>query len=167
MKKKLFHVALSAGVLLSLGLGTAGVAAAAGLATPPALLTNETQLGSSLFCPILSAMFYVLIFVAVIMVVWAAYLYLTAGDDTQQVHKATKTMTYAAVALIVGLVAFGFPSLVSSIFGSSAGSAFNCSSGGGANSSIQTQEPIINTQIPLQPIQNLPLPTHNIPSSGS
>ena len=155
MRKK--SIALSGGILLLLGLGTAGIAAAAGIATPPALLTNETQLGSSLFCPIIDAMFYVLVFIAVVMVIWAAYLYLTAGDDTEQVHKATKTMTYAAVALVVGLVAFGFPSLVSSIFGSSAGSIFNCSSGSGTNTSIQTQSPIINQQIPLQPTQNFPL----------
>jgi heme/copper-type cytochrome/quinol oxidase subunit 2 len=132
MKKNLFLGGGSLVALLVFWLGMAHVASAAN-PTPPALVTNATNLGTSLFCPIIDVMFYILIFIAVIMVIWAAYLYLTAGDDTQQVHKATKTMTYAAVAIVVGLIAFGFPSLVSSIFNSPAGSMFNCSAGSGSS----------------------------------
>lgn len=62
-------------------------------------------------------MFWVLLAVAVIMVLWAAYLYLTAGEDTEQVHRATKILTFAAVAVVVGLLAKGFPLLIESIFG--------------------------------------------------
>jgi cytochrome bd-type quinol oxidase subunit 2 len=127
MKKNLFRAIGSFVVFLSLGLGIRNIASA------QALVTNAQQLGSSLFCPIIDTMFYILVFISVIMVIWAAYLYLTAGDDTQQVHKATKTMTYAAVAFVVGLIAFGFPSLVSSIFNSPAGSMFNCSASGGSS----------------------------------
>jgi len=61
-------------------------------------------------------MFWVLMAVSVIMVMWAAYTYLTAGDDTEQVHRATKTLTYAAVAILVALIAKGFPYLVATIF---------------------------------------------------
>jgi hypothetical protein len=50
------------------------------------------------------------------MVMWAAYNYLTAGDDTEKVHRATKTMTYAAIAVVVAILAEGFPVLVGSIF---------------------------------------------------
>jgi hypothetical protein len=64
-------------------------------------------------------MFWILISLAIIMIFWAAYIYLTAGDDTEKVHKATKTITYAAVAVIVALLAKGFPTLVTSIFSTS------------------------------------------------
>jgi len=64
-------------------------------------------------------MFVVLMAIAVIMVLYAAYLYVIAGDDTERTTKARKTITYAAIAIIVALVAKGFPSLVGSLFTSS------------------------------------------------
>lgn len=65
-------------------------------------------------------MFYILISIAIIMVLWAAYNYLVAGDDTEKVSRATKTITYAAIAVVVALLAKGFPVLIGSIFSSSA-----------------------------------------------
>jgi hypothetical protein len=67
-------------------------------------------------------MFDILLTLSVIMVMWAAYVYLTAGDDTEKVHKATKTLTYAAVAILVALLAKGFPNIIASIFNQDAGS---------------------------------------------
>ena len=61
-------------------------------------------------------MFGVLIFVSVIMVMWAAYLYLTARDDAEQVTEAKKALFYAALGIVAALLARGFPMLVGSIF---------------------------------------------------
>jgi hypothetical protein len=64
-------------------------------------------------------MFWVLIAVSVIMVMWAAYLFVTARDDAEQVTEAKKTRFYAAFGILAGLIAKGFPVLVGSIFGQS------------------------------------------------
>ena len=51
------------------------------------------------------------------MVMWAAYLFVTAKDDAEQVTEAKKSLLYAAVGILAGLIARGFPVLVGSIFG--------------------------------------------------
>jgi hypothetical protein len=118
MKQKIIHlVSRSMPISLLGGLIASGIAfAASSIPSAPTLVSNADSL-ENLFCPIDNAMFWVLISVAIIMVMWAAYLYLTAGDDTEKVHRATKTLTYAAVAVIVGILAKGFPNLISSVFG--------------------------------------------------
>jgi type III secretory pathway component EscV len=131
MKQFLFRLSTTPLIVISLISGFA-ISAAANAATIPSLLQggSVSTLGTNLFCPIQAWMFWILISIAVIMVMWAAYLYLTAGDDPQQVQKATKTMTYAAVAVVVALIAEGFPVLISSIFpatSSGISSPLNCS----------------------------------------
>ena len=114
IKQKLFRMASYSGIGFFLtGLFSGGIALAA---APAAIATSESTLISAVLCPIINAMFDVLIAVAIIMVMWAAYTYLTAGDDTEKVHSATKTLTYAAVAVVVALLAKGFPILISSVF---------------------------------------------------
>jgi hypothetical protein len=98
------------------GLIVAGIAQAA--ATPaPVIVSDVSKLGTGLFCPIEDWMFWILLVVAIIMILWAAYIYVTAGDDTEKVHKGTRTITYAAIAIIVALLAKGFPLLVGSLYG--------------------------------------------------
>lgn len=108
------------GLLLPLSIPTLSFAQQ----SAPAIYVTGSTLDSALFCPVINTMFFILIGVSVIMVMWAAYLYLTAGDDTEKVHKATKTITYAAIAIIVALIAYGFPSLISDIFNQT--SSFTC-----------------------------------------
>ena len=130
MKQKLFYLATSLTALLPAGMVGAGIssAVAAGSAPPaaPVIADSFGALNSNLFCPIINVMFYVLISIAVIMVFWGAYIYLTAGDDTEKVHKATKTLTYAAVAIVVALLARGFPSIIGSIFNQSGNTTITC-----------------------------------------
>lgn len=128
MKQKLIQL-VNYPVLLStaLTLVVGGVAKAQVGTVPAALVTSAPSLGGSLFCPIIKDMFGVLIFIAIIMVLYAAYTYLTAGDDTEKVHRATKTMTYAAIAIVVAIIAFGFPALIGSIFSGISLSGFTCS----------------------------------------
>jgi cytochrome bd-type quinol oxidase subunit 2 len=128
MKQKLIHVARYSASISLLGSIAAGAVYAATSAPTIVGSGQPSELGSALFCPIDNWMFFVLLAVAVIMLLWAAYTYVTAGDDTEKVHRATKTITYAAVAVVVALVAKGFPYLVMSIFpGGSVTSPLQCS----------------------------------------
>lgn len=43
---------------------------------------------------------------------YAAFLYLTAGGDSERVKKAHKQLLYAIIAIAVGLMAYGLPLLV-------------------------------------------------------
>lgn len=61
-------------------------------------------------------MFWILMSVAVIMIMWAAYLYATAQDDAEQASQARRTIFYAAIAIIVALLAEGFPLVIANIF---------------------------------------------------
>jgi hypothetical protein len=57
--------------------------------------------------------------VAVAMILYAAFLYLTAGGDPIKVGKANATLRYAIVAIVVALIATSLPFLVRSLLGGS------------------------------------------------
>ncbi len=71
---------------------------------------------SKVLCPIVTVMFWAFMIVAVIMVIWSAFLYLTSGGDSEKVKTATKSLTYAAIAIVVAILANSFPLIVGSIF---------------------------------------------------
>ncbi len=68
-------------------------------------------------CKLLGYMFQVFMILSVVMVIYAAYLYVSARGEAEQVTKAHKTLTYAVVAIMVALLANAFPSIVSSLIG--------------------------------------------------
>jgi len=59
--------------------------------------------------------FYILITLTIIFVLWAAWLYLKSEGEAEKVKEATKTLTYAAIAVVIALVARSFPFIVASI----------------------------------------------------
>ncbi len=61
--------------------------------------------------------FGILIIVAIIFILYAAYLYLVAGGEQESVQKASKVLIYAAVAVAVAIIAKGIPIVVGSLFG--------------------------------------------------
>jgi uncharacterized YccA/Bax inhibitor family protein len=81
------------------------------VSTPIAPITT-TQGLIDLGCTIFDWMFYALIVFAIIMVVLAAFNYVTAGDNAEKVSKATKMIIYAAIGIAVALLAMGIPLLV-------------------------------------------------------
>jgi uncharacterized membrane protein len=89
------------------------------------VITNTAGIRSEI-CNVFTIMFEVLIAVSVIMVLWAAYLYATAGDDTEQVTQARRALFYAAIGLVVAFAAKGFPFLVASIFPSGTSGIQGC-----------------------------------------
>lgn len=101
-------------VLGTVAFALAGVAEAATVA-PKNIITSSTDV-SKLFCSAMNWMFYGLMAVGVIMFLVGGYTYATSGGDAEKVSKATKTLTYAAIAVVVGLLARGAPILIGSFF---------------------------------------------------
>mgnify|MGYP001561545888 CR=1 FL=1 len=83
------------------------------------LYAQNTPQGVMIFavCRVSSGIFAVLMAISVIMVLWAAYNYLTSSGDEEKIKKATRTITYAAVAIVVALIATGFPFVIASFTG--------------------------------------------------
>ena len=81
----------------------------------PAVISDTAGVHSQI-CNVFSWMFWILISVSIIMVMWAAFLYVTAQDDAEQTTQAKRALFYAAIGIIVGFLARGFPLLVASIF---------------------------------------------------
>jgi amino acid permease len=99
--------------VLILSLATAAPSFAATLT-----MQNTSDVVTNL-CGILNWMFWISLCVSIIMVLYAAYLYVFAQDDAEQVTTAKRAIFYAAIGIIVALAAKGFPSLVGSVFGQS------------------------------------------------
>lgn len=92
--------------------------------TPPSTITNVTQLAGtsgSLLCTIVNWVFYLLIVLTIIFVLVAAFKYLTAAGDPEKVKSAGSTLLYAAIAVVVALIAKGLPLIVSSFIGGGLG----------------------------------------------
>lgn len=86
-----------------------------------AQFTGGSSVGQvfALGCTIINLLFAVLIFLVIFFVVLAAFKYLTAGGDPDKVKAASHDLLYAAIAIVVALLAKAIPSIVSSIVGGS------------------------------------------------
>jgi uncharacterized membrane protein len=82
----------------------------------------------TLLCSIMSYFFWFVIVISVIMILYAAWTYATAADDTEKTSKARRTITYAALAILVALIATQFPTIVSTLFPGYSGNVTTCSS---------------------------------------
>jgi len=95
-------------------------------ATPPGPPTNSGQLITTsinsaqglinLMCTLSGWMFYFLLALSTIMILWAAYTYMTAGDDTEKTSKARRIITYGAIGIMVALIADAFPNIIGTFF---------------------------------------------------
>lgn len=90
----------------------------------------------NLMCLFAVYFFYAVIIITTIMVVYASFLYVTAGDDTEKTTKARRTLTYAAVGIAVSLLAVGFPNIMLGLVGSTPVGSLtpHCSILGGSSS---------------------------------
>ncbi len=70
-----------------------------------------------LLCKVAGYMFDILIALSSIMVIYAAFMYITAGESSEKVSKAHKILAYAVVAIIVALLAKNLPVIVSNLVG--------------------------------------------------
>ena len=92
-----------------------GLANAQALNPPPSPVQNSTGL-LNVLCSFIVYFFWIVIIISVIFILYAAFTYVTAGDDTEKTSKARRTLTYAAVGIAVALLAATFPTIVGSIF---------------------------------------------------
>jgi len=77
---------------------------------------GASGINSKILCPIATAMFWVLMSVSVIMVLYGGFLYLTARDNAERISKAHKTLIYAAIGIIVALIAGALPTVIANLF---------------------------------------------------
>ena len=83
---------------------------------PPAPITTLTDI-TGIILTIITWLFTILIFLAVLFIIIAAFKYLTAAGDPEKVKSASNMLIYAAVAIAVALLARGFPTIICRIFG--------------------------------------------------
>lgn len=55
--------------------------------------------------------------VAIFIILFAGFKFLTAGDNEEAVGSARKMLTYGVIGIIVALIAFSVPQLVASLLG--------------------------------------------------
>ena len=113
MKKILLVLPL----VLMLGMVLMTAVSSAQVLTPP---PSETTYGSEsgfflLMKRIINILFTVLMILAVLFIMWAAFKYLTAGGNAEKVQEAGKMVLYAVVAIAIALLARAVPPLVCSI----------------------------------------------------
>ena len=101
---------------LALPLLAAAQVPPAPVTAPSAGINSLSAVGTSL-CSITNWLFYFLIIVAVIFIIVAAFKYLTAGGEPEKVKSASHSLLYAAIAIVVGILAKAVPSLVGSVIG--------------------------------------------------
>src|SRR5581483_7133984 len=80
--------------------------------TPPTAPINSVQDIVQFLCTIFVDLFYALIALSGIMILIAGFNYVTAGDDSEKVSRATKMITYAAIGIGVALLARAIPNIV-------------------------------------------------------
>lgn len=54
--------------------------------------------------------------VAIIMILWAGFKFMTAGGDEEEVTKARHMLTYGIVGMVVAILAYTLPQIIRSIF---------------------------------------------------
>jgi len=104
-------------------LAAAQVGGGAPVSAPTAPVTSLTAVGTSL-CNITNWLFYFLIILAVIFIIFAAFKYLTAAGEPEKVKSAGHMLLYAAIAIVVGIIAKAVPSLIGSFLGT--GTSVSC-----------------------------------------
>ena len=57
--------------------------------------------------------------IAIIMILVAAFQFLTAGGDAEKVKTARATITWAIIGIVVALISFNIPGILSSFLGGS------------------------------------------------
>lgn len=98
---------------------TMGAAAQTGgiQSAPSVSITSLTDIQVSIICKVVDWMFGFLVVLTILFVMIAAFRYLfDQGKKPEEIHKM---LIYAAVAIVVALLAKGFPMIVSSFFSDS------------------------------------------------
>ena len=110
---------IALGGLLSVSFGLVAHAQAsgntAGVQQLPGQSITTISGVTTIVCNVLAYFFWIVLVISVIMVLFAAYTYVTAAEDTEKTSKARRTLTYAAVGIAVAFISTAVPSIVSSL----------------------------------------------------
>jgi hypothetical protein len=89
---------------------------------PPSTVLDTSGIAGvgSLLCTIFNWLFYFLVILTIIFVVVAAFRYLFAAGDPEKVKSAGHMLIYAAVAVVVALIAKAVPSVIGTLMGTGA-----------------------------------------------
>jgi len=91
------------------------------MSTAPTNIISSPDAVVAIFCGILVWMFWGLIVLGIAMFFVGGYKYATSGGDAEKVSMANKTLLYAAIAIVVALVAKGVPLLIGNFLGVTSG----------------------------------------------
>lgn len=116
MKKKI-TILISGQIPAMLSFLSVGIAFAQGTTGGVSIKTSSDFL--RIVCSIWSVMGTVLVFVSVIMALYAAFKYAIARGDEEEITKAKRILIYSAYGVAAGVLSFGFPTLIAAIFGQS------------------------------------------------
>lgn len=83
--------------------------------TPPTNLVTTGEGLTELLETVRDWFFTIFLVLAVIFLIWAAFLYLTAAGSEDKIGKAKSALIYSIVAIAVALLAGGLPSLVQNL----------------------------------------------------
>lgn len=114
MKKNIFK---KAGLGIALGLTLLPFLALAQVGQVPGpIITSPTQI-SELIQRILNWVAGIVMTISLIMLLWAAILFLTAGASETAHSKAKNVLIYAIVGIAIAILAFSFQPLITTILG--------------------------------------------------
>lgn len=108
--KKIMKISLFSAALLMLALP---VFAAVG--TAPENVTSIDDV-IKIINTLVNWLFAIILAIAVIMLLWAAFLWMTSAGDEEKTGKARKTLIYALVGVAVAVVAKGLVKIVEALF---------------------------------------------------
>jgi len=108
--KALWNSVAAVAVLTSMPL-TAGA-----LETPSNVLPNGFDSVLAILNRLLQWLYTIFFIIAVMMIIWAAFSFLTAGGDEEKIAKARTSFIYAVVAIAVAVVAASVRFVVQSLF---------------------------------------------------
>jgi len=105
--------------LLAPALAAADIQQPPGNVVAPSTYSSINQIAGTggILCVIINWIFWLLIVLTIIFVLVAAFRYLTAAGDPEKVKAAGNTLLYAAIAVVVALIAKGLPYIVNSFVG--------------------------------------------------
>jgi type IV secretion system pilin len=101
-----------------------------GLSQIPSPPIQDASGFAGLICGIVVWIFWLLIVLSVIMFLVGGYRYVTSGGDSEKVRSANRTLLYAAIAVVVALLAAGVPLIIDSFLGGSSSLGNVCSTFG-------------------------------------
>src|SRR3989344_6095915 len=86
----------------------------------PVLISDADEAQSrfiGILCDVMGWMFSILLILSVVVVLAAAYVYVTAGGSAEKVKSGTRMITYAVIGIVVAMFARGVPLIVASLLG--------------------------------------------------